>query len=258
MAEYLLFRLYGPMASWGEIAVGESRHSATHPSRSALLGLLGAALGIQRDDDEAQHSLASGYRFAIKVLSVGMPLRDYHTVQAPPQRKNVVYRTRAQELANKEVLETLLSMREYRSDSFAAVAVEALPSARWTLDELRTALLTPVFPLYLGRKSCPLALPLTPKVIRAENLRDAFATRQLSLLALTAKTDKAEVEWPSREDMRMLRLRRETIRYHWENGMNAGMEPDMQVMRQDQPLSRRRWQFAPRREYVRLERESTQ
>jgi CRISPR system Cascade subunit CasD len=40
--------------------------------------------------------------------------------------------------------------------------------------------------------------------------------------------------------------------------MEAGMEPDMEVIRQDQPLSRRRWQFAPRREYVRLEREKAQ
>ena len=46
MTDYLLLRLYGPLASWGEIAVGESRHSAVQPSRSALLGLLGAALGI--------------------------------------------------------------------------------------------------------------------------------------------------------------------------------------------------------------------
>jgi CRISPR system Cascade subunit CasD len=35
--EYLLFRLYGPMASWGEIAVGEMRHSEVKPSKSALL-----------------------------------------------------------------------------------------------------------------------------------------------------------------------------------------------------------------------------
>lgn len=258
MAEYLLFRLYGPIASWGEIAVGESRHSAAYPSRSALVGLLAAALGIRRDDDEAQLALASGCRIAVKVLSAGTPLRDYHTVQAPPQRKNLVYRTRAQELANRQVLETLLSMREYRCDSLAVVAVEALSSARWTLDELRTALRNPVFPLYLGRKSCPPALPLAPEVITAGNLANAFATKQRSLLALAAKSNRAEAEWPTPEDERVLRLRRETVRYYWEDGMEAGMEPDMQVMRQDQPLSRRRWQFAPRREYVRLERENVQ
>jgi CRISPR system Cascade subunit CasD len=258
MAEYLLFRLYGPMASWGEIAVGESRHSAAYPSRSALLGLLGAALGLRRDDDEAQQALVNGYRLAIKVLSAGKPLRDYHTVQTPAQKKGVVHRTRTQELANKYVLETLLSMREYRCDSLAVVAVEALPSARWTLDELRAALRSPIFPLYLGRKSCPPAVPLAPAVITAANLDDAFATKQYSILALTANMDRADAEWPSRDDIRVLRLRDQTARYCWEEGMDAGVEPDMHVIRHDQPLSRRRWQFAPRREYVRLEQGKAQ
>ena len=52
--ECLLFRLYGPLASWGEIAVGESRHTAVYPSKSALLGLLAASLGIRRDEEERQ------------------------------------------------------------------------------------------------------------------------------------------------------------------------------------------------------------
>ena len=51
MRDYLVMRLYAPLASWGEIAVGEVRHSANYPSKSALLGLLGAALGVRRDDD---------------------------------------------------------------------------------------------------------------------------------------------------------------------------------------------------------------
>ena len=50
--EYLLFRLYGPLASWGEIAVGESRHTAAYPGKAALIGLLAAALGIRRDEEE--------------------------------------------------------------------------------------------------------------------------------------------------------------------------------------------------------------
>jgi CRISPR-associated Cas5-like protein len=37
--DYLLFRLYGPMASWGEIAVGEIRHTASYPGKSAIIVL---------------------------------------------------------------------------------------------------------------------------------------------------------------------------------------------------------------------------
>ena len=81
--EYLLFRLYGPLASWGEIAVGESRHSANYPSKSALLGLVAAALGITRDDEAMQNRLHQDYALAMEVLSTGQLLRDYHTAQVP-------------------------------------------------------------------------------------------------------------------------------------------------------------------------------
>ena len=80
MAEYLVFRLYGPMASWGEIAVGETRHSAAYPSRSALIGLLGAALGVTREDEAGQVALTAGYRFGVKLHAAGHPLRDYHSL----------------------------------------------------------------------------------------------------------------------------------------------------------------------------------
>ncbi|MCV6614557.1 MAG: CRISPR-associated protein Cas5, partial [Cellvibrionaceae bacterium] len=51
--DYLVFRLYGAMASWGQPAVGETRHSGTYPSKSAVTGLLGAALGIKRSQEQA-------------------------------------------------------------------------------------------------------------------------------------------------------------------------------------------------------------
>ena len=92
--DLLLFRLYGPLASWGEIAVGESRHSANYPSKSAILGLVGAALGIERGDEAQQTSLQNGYQVAVEVFSTGQLLRDYHTAQVPDSTGKFVYRTR--------------------------------------------------------------------------------------------------------------------------------------------------------------------
>jgi CRISPR system Cascade subunit CasD len=252
MADYLVLRLYGPLASWGEIAVGESRHSAVHPSKSALLGLLGAALGVVREDDAGQQALFEGYRFGVKLVCPGTPLRDYHTVQAPPRQSKVLWRSRRQELADKARLGTLLSAREYRCDSLAVIAVEALPNARWSLEDLAAALRRPWFPLYLGRKSCPLALPLAPQQVADATLYTALEqTPQNSLLALLAT--KPKQPWPNWEDKKVLRS--ETPRYYWEDGMEPGMQADMQVVRNDQPLSRRRWQFGPRREWVALSAE---
>jgi CRISPR system Cascade subunit CasD len=255
VADYLVFRLYGPLASWGEIAVGESRHSAVYPSKSALLGLLGAAVGVRRNDDAGQQALFSGYRFGIQLLSAGSPLRDYHTVQSPAQQRNVRYRSRRQELADSSRIGTLLSTREYRCDSLSVVAAEALPEARWSLPELAEALRHPHFPLYLGRKSCPPALPLMPQLVSAENVQSAIKNaRQPSLLALMGRNP--EQAWPSQADKRVLRLY--PARFYWEEGMASGMAEEMQIMRHDQPLSRRRWQFAPRREWVCLNAEDGQ
>lgn len=256
--DYLVLRLYGPMASWGEIAVGESRHSAVHPSRSALLGLLGAALGIERDDDAGQAVLSAGYRFGGKLVSVGMPLRDYHTVQAPAQQRKVTYRTRRQELMDKSRLGTVLSAREYRCDSLCVVAIEALPGAIHTLDQLAEALRKPVFPLYLGRRSCPLAVPVWPQKVKADSLKIALDEPQPSLLALLNKPgpgEGASTPWPIRADQVAFKYKPAAQRYFWEEGMEAGMPVTLQVTRHDQPVSRRRWQFMPRQESVHLPEE---
>jgi CRISPR system Cascade subunit CasD len=264
---YLVFSLYGPLASWGEIAVGESRHSADHPSRSALLGLLGAALGIKREDEAGQRQLFASFRFGVKLVAAGTPLRDYHTVQVPPQKAKVAYRSRPQELADRSRLGTLLSSREYRCDSIAIVAVEAQPGAAWTLQQVANALREPKFTLYLGRKSCAPALPLAPVVAIAPTLRKALDGPQLSLSFLLAPgarrslmpldqllLQKPQALWPSGADKSL--LGRAPARYFWEDEMTFGQESSMQQVRNDDPLSRRRWQFAARREWVYLARDA--
>ncbi len=64
MTEFLCFRLHGPLASWGDIAVGERRPTSPHLSRSAVLGLVAGALGIRRDDADAWAELDRGVGFA--------------------------------------------------------------------------------------------------------------------------------------------------------------------------------------------------
>lgn len=256
MADYLVFQLYGPLASWGEIAVGESRHSAAYPSRSALLGLLGAALGIHREDEAGHAALIGGYLFGVKLHAPGHSLRDYHTVQVGPQLKKLRYRTRRQELTlpTSEQLGTLLSSREYRCDSFATVAVTATEQAAYSLDHVAAALKNPVFPLYLGRKSCPPALPLAPRMATFASLKealDAFDANPLQALFKDARQASArETGWRW--------LNSCPPRYYWDesfgpDGLAAEMLPSMILVRHDQPTSRSRWQFAPRREYVLME-----
>ena len=85
MRDYLLFRLHGALASWGDIAVGDIRPSYRHPSKSAVIGLIAAALGVEREKYEKQSELAK-LSFSVRIDATGVPIDDYHTVQAPSEQ----------------------------------------------------------------------------------------------------------------------------------------------------------------------------
>ena len=173
MREHLVFLLSGPMASFGGYAGHERRGSGVVPMRSAVLGLVGAALGIDRADAEGQAALRA-YSVAVQPFQQSAPLRDYHTVQTvptarakrPPTRKHALARVGRE--AN-----TIITIRDYRCDVLIGVALWG--DGRWTLGELSLQLRRPVFPLYLGRKSCPLASPLNPEVMMAAGPVEALA-----------------------------------------------------------------------------------
>lgn len=173
---FLLFRLYGPLVAWGEAAPGEVRPTYLHPTRSALLGLLAAALGLDRRDDAAHRALAEDLRFALAVDSAGVPVADYHTAQLrkPAARWSPKSRTEQLDEARHRLM-TVLSRRDYRCDALAEAAAWSEATApRFSLETLAEALRRPVFTLYLGRKACPPALPLAPRVVEAETLTAAF------------------------------------------------------------------------------------
>ena len=245
---YLVFRLYGPMASWGEIAVGENRHSARYPGKSAILGLLGAALGIKRDDIDNQNALFSGYTMAVKMLSGGHLLKDYHTAQAPDSVGKFRYRTRRDEIvAGRDRLGTVLSSREYRTDSEAIVVLASSPTAAWSLELLQQALLKPKFHLYLGRKACPLAAPLQPELIEADGFFNALESYQSKELLID------QPDWVDQSRF----LKPDSVsHYYWQGSLEEftgeifeiPANEVQQLVRHDQPVSRVRWQFQPRSE----------
>lgn len=237
MPRYLTFALVAPIASFGGIAVGERRTGWDRPARSAVLGLIGACLGLERVDDAAQRDLATGYGVALLCHASGRLLADYHTTQVPSSRRGKRWATRAEELAEPD-LNTVLSRRDYRTGSWHLGAVYARPDARWTLQELAEAMRRPRFVPYLGRKSCPLALPLHPEIVASEDAAAALMARHASgpeavlrtrmadpVAGTTVVTDADDI---AIDDPRRLRTE----------------------IRRDQPRSRRRWQFDLRQEAV--------
>lgn len=235
MRSYLAFRLYGPMASWGDIAVGETRPSQTHPSKSAILGLLAAALGLDRSEEEAHRRMEESYGFAVLVETAGVPLRDYHTTQTPTEaslKRMGGADTRRQELAADD-LGTILSTRDYRAEALYVPFIWAeAEQPPYALEDMAQALKNPRFHLYLGRKSCPQALPMQPQVLKAANLAEALKLIQFDDCGLLAAL-------PPRGPRGL----------YWEGSHDEGLEKLMSFQRRDAVLSRRRWQFLNREEH---------
>lgn len=171
MPEYVIFTLAAPMGSFGGPSGHERRGSLNWPARSALLGLVGAALGVRRNDNDGQDALRQ-WSCAVSLLTDSVPLQDFHTVQTVPSTNIKRPDTRRAALAAlKHSDNATLTRRDYRTDCAFGVALWGAPRGQDVADALNTPHFTP----YLGRKSCPLAAPMAARVVQAEFPQDALA-----------------------------------------------------------------------------------
>jgi CRISPR system Cascade subunit CasD len=257
MAGILTFALVAPLASFGAIAVGERRSGWDRPGRSAVFGLLGACLGVERADDDAQAALASQYGLALLCHASGRLLADYHTAQVPSAKGKRRFATRAEELAAPE-LNTILSRRDYRSGAWHLAAVwPRVPDPRWRLEALAEAMRRPVFVPYLGRKSCPLGLPLAPAIDeRAGDAVAALLARHASgpeaIPASAGRRMRDALTDPPASELVIVLDAPAAGSAPGEPGYVAANDPRRRriEIRRDQPRSRRRWQFDLREELV--------
>lgn len=190
MDRYLVFTLEAPMASFGDLAGHENRGSRSWPARSAILGLVSAAFGIRRDDKAGLKTLDS-LKTAVSVIHTGPHFSDFHTVQSIGSRNRYYPDTRREALSQTANVHTSITYRDYVGDSAFGVALWS-DDPSITLEAVRDALLTPCFTLYLGRKSCPLSFPLSPKIIEAENPAEALHHADIPFwYAADGKTDSS-------------------------------------------------------------------
>ena len=170
MPNFLILRLDGPMQAWGTHTFEDFRPSNLFPTRSGLLGLLGACLGLERNDLVGQAQLAASVEFSVRVdqalarPGLGQPmskrnvkLPDFHTVMD------------ARKVDGKANKFPVVSRREYLFDAAFTVAVGSKPGASVTLTQLAAALRQPLYTPSLGRRSCPLARPLLEGELEAED-----------------------------------------------------------------------------------------
>lgn len=134
----LLLTLAAPLQAWGDSSRFVERRTRQEPTKSGVLGLLAAALGRRRTDPIED---LVGLRFGVRTDQPGTLTRDFQTA--------IDWRTGRS---------MPLSHRYYLADAVFLAAVEGEDCL---IDGLVAGLGNPAFPLYLGRRSCPPAGPLT-------------------------------------------------------------------------------------------------
>jgi CRISPR system Cascade subunit CasD len=140
----LLLRLAGPMQSWGTTSRFDQRDTGKEPSKSGVLGLVAAALGVDREnwtDLEPVTHLAMGVRHD----RPGVLKRDYQTAGCA-SADTIIKADGAQAKGG-----GVVSQRFYMADAAFLVGLECEEHS--LLERIHAALRNPFWPLALGRKS---------------------------------------------------------------------------------------------------------
>ncbi|WP_279136675.1 type I-E CRISPR-associated protein Cas5/CasD [Desulfovibrio piger] len=149
----LAIQLEGPLQAWGSASQYNRRLTDLLPSRSAVTGMLCAALGLGRGSTEETDFLRE--MTGVRMLAVAVPrrmggtalpvrrLEDYHTVQDTAK-------------ADGGLKDCHITRRQYLLDAAFRVF---LSGSRSLLEKAGAALQDPVWGLWLGRKSC---IPTAP------------------------------------------------------------------------------------------------
>lgn len=178
----VLLRLEGPLQSWGTQGRFGHRDTDREPSKSGVLGLVGAALGMARSDRGMLERLRA-LRMAVRVDREGVLVSDYHTVGAgtfngEPHRI----------WSENGNADPAVTQRHYISDASFLVA---LGGSRELVETIATALKNPVWPLFLGRRACPPSRPVFEGVLEAD---PEDAIRQWPLAGVTTTPVRLVVE----------------------------------------------------------------
>ncbi|WP_179394523.1 type I-E CRISPR-associated protein Cas5/CasD [Lacticaseibacillus absianus] len=143
----LAIRLTGPLQAYGNEATFTRRTSDDHPSKSAIIGLLGAALGYRREDPRllTLNQLA----FAVRIDQPGEMMTEFQTVEWKPGR--------ASKLSYRDLIQDAVFVVAIGSDDEALIA------------RLADALRHPKFALFLGRRANVPAGVLDVQLIDAQD-----------------------------------------------------------------------------------------
>ena len=147
-AAYLTLMLDAPLQSWGFASRFQRRTTGLHPTKSGVIGLICAAMGIGKGTDTERETLPQ--LAALKMTSIAIArdyprVEDFHTVQGTKRA------------SGKPNSDPVVTRRQYLMNTRFGVI---LAGDRALLERMAVALQDPVWGVWFGRKSCIPAQPV--------------------------------------------------------------------------------------------------
>lgn len=176
MSDSLAFLIDAPMQSWGASSKFQRRETDSWPTKSALVGVIAAAMGIDKHSADEAEQLApvAALGFSVWRWPKSHPsirLSDFHTIGGGYDKKNPSEILHIPRRASGVAVDNaVLTRRTYLTDArFIAI----FQGERATLERISAALLDPVWGVWFGRKTCIPATPLSP--VLAPTAHEAIA-----------------------------------------------------------------------------------
>lgn len=154
--------LDAPLQSWGYQSRFDRRTSLSWPTRSGVIGMISAAMGIDRSN-EAPLARFKPIHMTTLVYGVAGRCTDFHTVgggwdkSTSPQQ---IVKTAQGKTGN-----TVVTRREYLEGAKFGVVLKGLDQM---LRDIHAALLNPRWGIWLGRKACIPASPVSHGLFPSE------------------------------------------------------------------------------------------
>tara|TARA_B110001469_G_C9648333_1_gene329278 strand:+ start:6785 stop:7468 length:684 start_codon:yes stop_codon:yes gene_type:complete len=179
----LAIYLDGPMQSWGVASRFQHRESESLPTKSGVLGLVAAAMGIDKHatDEAEQLKPLAALRFSVfrafpeNGKRPHQRLSDFHTVGGGYDKTDPRGRLSMPHKASGGPFGTVITHRTYLTDArFIAV----LEGDAAVLAHCASALENPHWGVWFGRKTCLPAAPLGPTLGRTcQEVVETLATK---------------------------------------------------------------------------------
>lgn len=169
----LTIRLAGPLQSYGNQANFKYRTTYRHPSKSAVLGMIAAALGYKYDDPRTTQ--LNELSFAVRTDQIDKMLTDFQTIDVGEKHPKIAY-------------------CDYWEDAVFVVAV-AGPDKE--IEQIKYALYHPAFQLYFGRKCAAPAGVLQTGVYDEKNPVEVLKSLPWQASKSFMRSHRLKPKWPA-------------------------------------------------------------